>query len=166
MAWTDEVHNSRASTSIKKAREERLQKRANEPVTVANSNAGAGAFTLTLSLVVGCMLWRKYDEQLREVQWKELPVIKQFHALITGKPLSGPNHIAQRKPKHRTSPVSTSGKAKAGKSTTSTKSAAQAAAEAAEARLANANVPLSDEPTASTSQQQLASKSKKKKSKK
>lgn len=50
------------------------------------------SFTLTLSetnehaqvaltLVVGGMLWRRYDSRLREVQWSKLPVIKQVRVL-------------------------------------------------------------------------------------
>jgi len=44
---------------------------------VASSNAGPGAFTVGLTLVAGCLLWKRYDEKLRQVQWSNLPVIKQ-----------------------------------------------------------------------------------------
>jgi len=72
-----QVHESRADTCIRQAREERQLKRANAPVQVPNSNTSPAAFTAALSLVAGCMLWRAYDEQLRRVQWSQLPIIKQ-----------------------------------------------------------------------------------------
>lgn len=44
---------------------------------VPNTNAGPAAFTVGLSFALGALLLKRYEHQLRKIEWSKLPIIKQ-----------------------------------------------------------------------------------------
>eukprot|EP00197_Chlamydomonas_leiostraca_P015526 CAMPEP_0202867496 /NCGR_PEP_ID=MMETSP1391-20130828/9468_1 /ASSEMBLY_ACC=CAM_ASM_000867 /TAXON_ID=1034604 /ORGANISM="Chlamydomonas leiostraca, Strain SAG 11-49" /LENGTH=197 /DNA_ID=CAMNT_0049547545 /DNA_START=15 /DNA_END=608 /DNA_ORIENTATION=+ len=150
MGWSEDVHSQRVAQAVATARRERHLKRKGVPVKVA-PNASPVAFVLAAGAAAGFVAFRIYEKQLRSIQWKELPVIKQFSQLITGEGLSvgskGGSSGVRPKPRAAAAPakVSASGKAKPvmkpASSTSSVPTPALAAGAAALQRAAEASKP-------------------------
>lgn len=120
MGWTDEVHQQRLTTAVSTARRDRQLKR-NGAQVLRTANTGPGAFTIALSAATAFIAFRKFEKQIKQVQWTKLPVIAQFHALLAGDAKPSPARAAAgsssaSRPKQRVpaSPatVSASGRAK------------------------------------------------------
>lgn len=89
MTWSEEVHARRVSSTLIAARKERILRKKGLPVPV-EENAEPGPFTAFLGAAVVFVLWRKYEKRIQAVNWKSLPVIKQFHSLLFGNGVPAP----------------------------------------------------------------------------
>lgn len=116
--WSEEVHQNRVLAAVTTARQEsRLKKNgAKVPVT---PNQGSGGFLVAVGAVVGLVGFRLYERQLRQIKWKQLPVIRQFHQLLSADGFStktASQNVNAKRPQPRPAAapakVSASGKAK------------------------------------------------------
>ena len=97
------MHESRLSSSLKQERLKfHLKRRGSSPQP--KPDADTGPFALVLGAAAGFFLWGRYGKQLRDVDWQQTPVIKQFYALVTGDGSLGGQTTGAR-PKQRAVPT-------------------------------------------------------------
>lgn len=109
MGWSEDVHNHQVAQSVGTARRERQLKRKGVPVSVS-PNSGPFAFIVAAGAAAGFVAYRLYEKQLRGINWRENPVIKQFSLLLTGSGFTGKSSVTR--PKSRSGKVVASGKPK------------------------------------------------------
>jgi hypothetical protein len=83
MTWSDEVHTSRLIQTLSQTRADRALRRKGSPIPVTeNTNLLTSVFLLAATSCAFAA--KRYADRLQDVQWVQLPVLKQFHDLIFG----------------------------------------------------------------------------------
>ncbi|KAJ9527073.1 hypothetical protein QJQ45_025215 [Haematococcus lacustris] len=138
MGFSEETHDARVTAALTLARREKLLRQRGFPISHAPT-AGAGSFAIAAGAATAFLFFRQYEAQLRKVDWTQLPVLKQFHALLSGETQGRAVHsssAARLKPRPVPSPatVSGSGKPKTAAKGSATATPAAAAGTAAQQR--------------------------------
>uniref|UniRef100_A0A7R9V7H4 Uncharacterized protein n=1 Tax=Chlamydomonas euryale TaxID=1486919 RepID=A0A7R9V7H4_9CHLO len=124
MTWADDVKETRVQAALSASREAYLERLCKARVR-SKPIASPGSAVVLLGAAACHLLWRQHSLTLRNVQWRSMPLLRQFDELIFGR--SGTRLGAKG-----SKPVS---KAATG-SNRSRQSAAKAASSAAQARAA------------------------------
>ncbi len=109
MGWSHEVHDNRVTESLKRERLHFHHKRKGL-VLQEGPDAKTVPFTVMLGAATSFLLWNKYNRRLSSIEWKQLPVLKQFYALVTGdtSSLSAAPKAGGVRPKQRPVPAAKS----------------------------------------------------------
>lgn len=93
MTWSEEVQANRTAQALAKAREAaRLRRKGFRPE--AGKDADLKSFFGLAAAVAGYVLWRREGPRLASLDWRQLPGIKQLHALLA----YGDNKPSVRRP--------------------------------------------------------------------
>lgn len=86
MGFSEEVHASRVHAALSHARAASRARRQGQAPPPKGAHAGPAAFTAALCMVAGGLLWRQCSAlvQAHGGGWSQWPLVRQFHALVTG----------------------------------------------------------------------------------
>ena len=84
MTWSDDVHASRLAQSLSTARVERSLKRRNRPVVVQENSPSPVPAIAIIASVASVILLQRHRSAWEAIKWRQLPLVKQFYALVFG----------------------------------------------------------------------------------
>eukprot|EP00798_Chlamydomonas_sp_ICE-L_P003418 gene3418-13463_t len=84
MGWSDEVHETRKENTLQDERR-KFKLRREGASTFELKNAGIGALGTVVLATSSYLIWNKFGDRLRNIEWRQLPVVKEFYTLVTGK---------------------------------------------------------------------------------
>lgn len=83
MTWSDEVHASRLASTLSAARETRSYRVQKQRVPLSPTASPLQVVAM-VGAAAGFLLFKRHGPELHKVQWRQVPIIKQFHDLVFG----------------------------------------------------------------------------------